>query len=149
DGITQGYLNQPEKTKEAFLEISASSLFSFDNNTPPQQQSRRLYRTGDLGRYRNDGTLEWLGRCDRQVKIRGYRIELGEIEEALRSQPGIREAVVIAPSSIQSSTQPPTDACAQPNISAPNISTDALIAALEVLPAEQADKLLTTVEEGH
>ncbi|MEO0516237.1 MAG: amino acid adenylation domain-containing protein [Cyanobacteria bacterium P01_A01_bin.116] len=149
DSITQGYLNQPEKTKEAFLEISASSLFSFDNNTPPQQQSRRLYRTGDLGRYRNDGTLEWLGRCDRQVKIRGYRIELGEIEEALRSQPGIREAVVIAPSSIQSSTQPPTDACAQPNISAPNISTDALIAALEVLPAEQADKLLTTVEEGH
>ena len=28
------------------------------------------------------------------MKIRGYRIELGEIENALREQPGVRNAVV-------------------------------------------------------
>jgi natural product biosynthesis luciferase-like monooxygenase protein/FkbM family methyltransferase len=59
----------------------------------------RLYRTGDLGRFRidgPDGTLDFLGRADHQVKVRGHRIELGEIESALRSFPGVREAVVLA-----------------------------------------------------
>ena len=36
------------------------------------------------------------GRIDHQVKIRGYRIELGEIEAALKEQPEIKQAVVIA-----------------------------------------------------
>ena len=31
---------------------------------------------------------------DNQVKLRGFRIELGEIEEALREQPGVRDACV-------------------------------------------------------
>jgi thioesterase domain-containing protein/acyl carrier protein len=55
-----------------------------------------LYRTGDLARYLANGELEFLGRADQQVKIRGYRIELGEVESALRQQPQVREAVVIA-----------------------------------------------------
>jgi acyl carrier protein len=55
----------------------------------------RLYRTGDLGRYRPDGTVEYVGREDGQVKIRGHRIELREIEAVLRQQPAVQEAVVL------------------------------------------------------
>ena len=47
-------------------------------------------------RYREDGTLEFLGRLDGQVKVRGYRIEPGEVEEALRLHPSVDEAVVVA-----------------------------------------------------
>ena len=53
-------------------------------------------KTGDLARYREDGTIEFLGRIDHQVKIRGYRIELGEIEATLRQYPDVKQAIVTA-----------------------------------------------------
>src|SRR5439155_20702794 len=56
----------------------------------------RLYRTGDLGRFRPDGTIEFLGREDFQVKIQGHRVELGEIEAVLMEHPGVRAAVAAA-----------------------------------------------------
>ncbi|WP_454259345.1 non-ribosomal peptide synthetase [Pseudoxanthomonas mexicana] len=84
-GVARGYLNRPELTAERFI----ADPFGSD----PQG---RLYKTGDLGRYRADGTLEYLGRNDFQVKIRGFRIELGEIESRLRGCAGVREAVVLA-----------------------------------------------------
>ncbi|MCD0264979.1 AMP-binding protein, partial [Xanthomonas melonis] len=84
-GVARGYLNQPALTAERFI----ADPFSTD----PQA---RLYRTGDLGRWRADGTLEYVGRNDFQVKIRGFRIELGEIESRLRACAGVREAVVLA-----------------------------------------------------
>ncbi|QGV77459.1 non-ribosomal peptide synthetase [Streptomyces ficellus] len=55
-----------------------------------------LYRTGDRGRFRADGTIEFLGRDDDQVKIRGYRVEPGEVEAALKAVPGVTDAVVHA-----------------------------------------------------
>ncbi len=79
-GLARGYWRDPETTNTKFIS---------DPRT-----GKRLYKTGDLGRYLPDGNLEILGRVDFQVKIDGYRIELGEIEAALRSHPGVREAVV-------------------------------------------------------
>jgi amino acid adenylation domain-containing protein len=84
-GVARGYLNKPELTAERFVR----DPFARD----PQA---RLYRMGDIGRWRPDGLLECLGRQDRQVKIRGFRVELGEVEAALRKQPDVAEAVVLA-----------------------------------------------------
>jgi len=84
-GVARGYLNRPELTAERFVK------------DPFQADPRaRMYRSGDLGRWRAEGTIEYLGRNDHQVKIRGYRIELGEIEAQLRTHARVREAVVLA-----------------------------------------------------
>lgn len=84
-GVAAGYHNRPELTAERFVADPFSTL-----------PNARLYRTGDLGRWREDGTLEHLGRLDFQVKIRGYRIELGEIETRLAEQAGVARCVVMA-----------------------------------------------------
>lgn len=83
-GIARGYLHQPGLTAERFL----PDPFSL-------QAGARLYRTGDLGRWRADGTLEYLGRNDSQIKLRGFRIEPGEIEAQLLACACVREALVI------------------------------------------------------
>lgn len=83
DGLARDYLSRPELTAEKFI----PNPFSEDPDG-------RLYRSGDLARYRNDGTVEFLGRFDNQVKVNGYRIELGEIETVLQQHPGVRQVVV-------------------------------------------------------
>lgn len=84
DGLALGYLNRPELTAEKFLV------------DPFRGGGARMYRTGDLARYHIDGNIECLGRIDHQIKLHGHRIEPGEIEAALKEQPEIREAVVVA-----------------------------------------------------
>ncbi len=81
-GVARGYLGDSELTEQKFFLHS--------------RIGKRLYRTGDLGRFRPDGTLEFLGRYDAQVKVQGYRIELGDVEQALLSHRDVSEAVVLA-----------------------------------------------------
>ncbi|GEC17205.1 non-ribosomal peptide synthetase [Nitrobacter winogradskyi] len=82
-GLARGYAGQPALTADRFIP-----------NPFCRVPGERLYRTGDLGRWRPDGSLEYLGRTDAQVKIRGFRIELGEIEVRLLTHPDVQNAVV-------------------------------------------------------
>ena len=82
-GVGRGYINNPEKTKEAFM------------LDPFADEPVRLYKTGDYGRWLPDGTIEYLGRKDDQVKIRGFRIEIGEIESNIMKLAGVQNAAVI------------------------------------------------------
>ncbi|KXZ12654.1 non-ribosomal peptide synthetase [Bacillus nakamurai] len=82
-GVSNGYLNQEELTKQKFI-------------PNPFKAGERLYRTGDLARWLPDGTIEFVGRIDDQVKIRGHRIELEEIEKQIQKYKGVKEAVVSA-----------------------------------------------------
>ena len=83
-GLARCYLNRPDLTAEKFIPDPFNSV-----------PGARLYKTNDLGRYRTDGTIEFLGRVDRQVKLRGFRIELGEIETVLTDHPAVQETVVL------------------------------------------------------
>ncbi|MGF1480502.1 MAG: amino acid adenylation domain-containing protein [Cyanophyceae cyanobacterium] len=84
-GVARGYLQRPQLTAEQFIPDPFSD-----------QPGSRLYRTGDLARWKPDGTLEFLGRCDRQVKVRGHRLELAEIETCLQAHPRVETAVAVA-----------------------------------------------------
>ncbi len=88
EGVSRGYMNNPELTAATFLYSSP--------------WSKKIYKTGDLARWLTDGDIEFLGRRDQQVKIRGFRIELGEIENQLVRHPNIKEAVVLVHENEQS-----------------------------------------------
>jgi amino acid adenylation domain-containing protein len=79
-GLSPGYWQQARLTAERFVAVDGLGL---------------LYRTGDRVRYREDGTLDYLGRLDYQAKLRGYRIELGEIEAAIVACDSVDQAVVV------------------------------------------------------
>ena len=84
-GLAHGYLNRHDLTLESFV----PNPYSLEGDA-------RMYRTGDLGKWRDDGTVDYLGRNDAQVKIRGFRVETGEVEACLREHASVRDAAVVA-----------------------------------------------------
>ena len=67
--VTLGYYNNPEKTKEAFVQNPLNTAYP-----------EIVYKTGDIGKRDADGNLIFVSRKDYQIKHMGHRIELGEIE---------------------------------------------------------------------
>ncbi|MBN2528066.1 MAG: amino acid adenylation domain-containing protein [Deltaproteobacteria bacterium] len=84
-GLARGYWKREALSSERFIK-----------NPLENEESDRLYKTGDLARFREDGSIEFLGRIDFQVKIRGLRIELQEIEAVLMKHDSIKEAAIVA-----------------------------------------------------
>ncbi|PJI10003.1 MULTISPECIES: non-ribosomal peptide synthetase [Clostridium] len=83
DGISRGYLNRKDLTKEKFIEN-------------PYVKGEKIYKTGDFAKWLPDGNIHFIGRMDYQVKINGFRIELQEIEAKLLKYSKLKEAVVAA-----------------------------------------------------
>jgi amino acid adenylation domain-containing protein len=147
-GVTRGYHNQPRLTARAFRPDPWSD-----------EPGVRMYRTGDLGRWREDGSLELIGRNDHQVKVRGFRIECGEIEAVLRKHREVRQAVVVTapragepalvayvvPRRGGAAAQPGTDLVEEfrPHLRAalPDYMIPALIVALPALPLTPTAKV--------
>lgn len=82
--VGPGYLGDPERTAEAFIEDPQWLLHGSPSSSSSGGylgRSGRLYRTGDLVRYEADGSLTFVGRKDTaQINIRGQKVELGEVK---------------------------------------------------------------------
>lgn len=85
EGISLGYLNNKEKTDEAFIKNP------FDENI----YGGMIYKSGDLVKRLADGNIEFVSRKDTQVKIRGHRIEIAEIETRMNEIAEVNDAVVV------------------------------------------------------
>ena len=84
-GVSKGYLNLEELTKQKFLP---------KNKTLECLPANTIYRTGDATYMDKNKNIHFVERIDDQVKLRGFRIELGEIETLLNQQNGILQAAV-------------------------------------------------------
>jgi len=70
--LTAGYINNPEKNREAFFKLAVDG------------DEQIFYRTGDICYVDEEGDFMFIGRLDNQVKIQGFRVELSEIEHHAR-----------------------------------------------------------------
>lgn len=78
-GVGRGYMNLPDKTKEAFFTYKGMPA----------------YHSGDLVKWNDDGEIVCLGRMDNQVKLHGLRIELDEVERVMESFHGVKSCKAI------------------------------------------------------
>ena len=85
DCLAEGYAGAPALTAERFIPDPFIA-----------ESGARMYDTGDLARWRADGEMIFLGRCDHQVKVRGYRVEIGEVTHAIGSHPAVDQVLVLA-----------------------------------------------------
>lgn len=82
-GVSNGYLNLPDKTAERW------------KRDPFMDDGSMMFNTGDLGRWRPDGQIDHHGRADDQVKVKGFRVELDGVASAMRAHGEVREAVAL------------------------------------------------------
>lgn len=83
-GLAIGYYNNPEKTRESFIQNPLQSSFP-----------EILYKTGDLAHYDGNRNIIYDGRVDYQIKHLGYRIELGEIESNIISMKDVKQCACV------------------------------------------------------
>lgn len=77
--VSKGYINNPEKTEEAFFNYNGLAA----------------YHTGDLGSITKEGLLLYGGRMDFQIKFNGFRIELEDVSQNLNKSQYIASAVAV------------------------------------------------------
>lgn len=77
--VSKGYLNNPEKTAEAFFEF----------------EGLPAYQTGDVGSMTDEGLLLYGGRMDFQIKFNGFRIELEDVSQNLNKSKYVESAVAV------------------------------------------------------
>ena len=74
-----GYWNNPEATRNAFVDIDGKQWF----------------RTGDLGRVDEDGYFFMVDRLKRMINASGFKVWPAEVEALMYQHPAIQEACVI------------------------------------------------------
>jgi long-chain acyl-CoA synthetase len=77
--MVTAYLNKPEETRSAFVEI----------------ERRLWYRTADIMRMDADGNLYFVDRTVDTIKHKGYRVSASEIESVLQEHPAVISACVV------------------------------------------------------
>ena len=77
--VFQGYWNNPEATKAAFIEIDGKPFF----------------RSGDIGYYDSEGYFFMVDRVKRMINASGFKVWPAEVETLMHAHPDIREACVI------------------------------------------------------
>jgi fatty-acyl-CoA synthase len=78
--VMQGYWNNPQATREAFIDIDG----------------QRFLRTGDLATVDEDGYFFMVDRLKRMINASGYKVWPAEVEALMYQHPAIKEACVIA-----------------------------------------------------
>lgn len=138
-GVAAGYLNNPTKTAEAFINQVKWNLGS---DTDDSQKPRIFYKTGDLVRYNEDGTMLYLGRVDSQTKVRGQRLELTEVEHHLIQDDLVQNAVAFVPKA---------GPCAKKLVGIVSLTdvspAGAFVTDLTLLPKETASFNISTIRE--
>ena len=80
--VMKGYWNNPEATKEVFVEIDG----------------KRFLRTGDLAMVDEEGYFFMVDRLKRMINASGFKVWPAEVEALMYQHPAIQEACIIAAS---------------------------------------------------
>jgi len=77
--MVSSYLNKPEETAEAFVEL----------------EGEKWYRTADIMSMDQDGNLYFVDRTVDTIKHKGYRVSASEIESVLQEHPAVIAACAV------------------------------------------------------